>query len=132
MSGRLLRVSMLDIANQDMNTAASSRHAYHTADYKVTKHEMAALWQRYYVWKAGKEKDLRRESSSVTTIGPAGRGTRRAYQTASFETYSVPVPRAQSHAVRHAYHGAMRHGTVHRATHSAYETGGHSVHLTVI
>ncbi|CAN5146098.1 hypothetical protein BH10CYA1_BH10CYA1_38450 [soil metagenome] len=123
----------MDLPNQDMNRSASSaRHAYHTADYKVTKRQMAALWNRYYVWKALKEKDLKRESSSVTTIGPAGRGSRRAYQTASFDSFTVPVQRSTSHpAARRATQHSLRHGTTQRPTHSAYATTG-SVRLTVI
>jgi hypothetical protein len=120
----------LDIPNPDLNTSASARHAYHTADYKVTKREMAALWNRYYVWKAAKEKDLKRESSSVTTIGPGARGSRRAYQTASFDSFSVPVQQAPSHAAaRHAYR-PLPHHTVVRPARAAYAT--HSIHLTVI
>lgn len=117
-----------------MNTAAASaRHAYHTADYKVTKRQMAALWNRYYVWKALKEKDARRESSSVTNIGPAGRGARRAYQTASFDSFAVPVQRSTSHpAARRASQHSLHHGTTQaRPAHSAYATTG-SVHLTII
>ena len=120
-----------------MNAAASSaatsaRHAYHTADYKVTKRQMAALWNRYYVWKALKEKDARRESSSVTNIGPAGRGARRAYQTASFDSFIVPVQRSTSHpAARRATQHTLKHGTATHPNRSAYATTG-SVHLTVI
>jgi len=114
------------------SSAAAARHAYHTADYKVTKREMAALWNRYYVWKALKEKDLKRESSSVTTIGPAGRGSRRAYQTASFESFPVSVQRSTGHpAARRATQHTLRHGTTERPVHSAYATTD-SVHLTGI
>ncbi len=127
----------MDISNQDMHSAASSaatsaRHAYHTADYKVTKREMAALWNRYYVWKALKEKDLKRESSSVYSIGPVARGGRRAYQTASFDSVMVPVQRSNSHpAARRAVQHTLKHGTATHPARSAYATTS-GVHLTVL
>lgn len=134
---RFHQVSVLDIPNQDMNSAASAatssaRHAYHTADYKVTKRQMAALWNRYYVWKALKEKDMKRESSSVTNIGPVGASGRRAYQTASFDSVVVPVQRSTSHpTARRAVQHTLKHGTVTRPARSAYATTG-GVHLTVL
>lgn len=131
------QVSVLDIPHQDVTSAASraassARHAYHTADYKVSKREMAALWNRYYVWKALKEKDLKRESSSVYNMGAGARGTRRAYQTASFETVFVPVQRSTSHPVaRRAVQHTLKHGTATHPARSAYATTS-GVHLTVL
>jgi len=72
---------------QDAN---ATRRAYHTADYKVTPKEMGALYQRYGVWKAAKEKSLQPEYTSFTTISPNAPG-RRAYQTSSFDVVAVPV-----------------------------------------
>lgn len=111
----------MDAPNPDINTAAaasaSARHAYHTADYKVSKREMAALWNRYYVWKAAKEKDLKRESSSVYAMSSAGAGSRRAYQTSSFEVMTVPVKRSSSHpTAKRAVPGTLNHGPVHKTT----------------
>ncbi len=93
---------------------------------------MAALWNRYYVWKALKEKDLKRESSSVYSMSPAGHGGRRAYQTASFDTVLVPVQRSTSHpAARRAVQHTLKHGTATHPTRSAYATTS-NVHLTVL
>ena len=100
--------------NPATSSSASARHAYHTADYKVTKREMASLWNRYYVWKAAKDHDMRREESSVYNMD-GGNSSRRAYQTASFEVTTIPVRRSSSHLVgRHATQGSLKHGPVHK------------------
>jgi hypothetical protein len=108
---KLLRLMVTDLPNQDATN--TTRHAYHTADYKVTQKDMSALYQRYGVWKAAKDKASQREYTSFQTISPNAPG-RRAYQTASFDVIAVPVEQTNT---RRAYRTNKGHKSEKQFSH---------------
>lgn len=88
---------------------------------------MAALWQRYYVWKAAKEKALQSQSSSTNTITRAAAGSRRAYQTSSsVVSFLKPTYRPRLRT-RHAYHSYNHQSAQPRRLEAEKKT----VHVTV-
>jgi hypothetical protein len=127
----------LDIQNQDAGTA---RHAYRTADYQVSKQEMAALWRRYYVWSAYRNKALQTPGANVAPDPApariASKTTRqhRAYHSGTFATPSGTKAAQPGNSSRRAYR--MLQQGVHKpvapeAKRHAYESTCNFVLFTV-
>ena len=123
----------MDIQNQDLH---ASRHAYRTADYQVSKQEMASLWRRYYIWSAYRNKSLQVASANVGGPRTSSKSAqaRRAYHSGVVATHSGNKPPHSARSSRHAYR--MLHEGVHKpgeteSKRHAYESGCNYVHLTV-